>query len=356
MGHRESTPIDEAGRSVQDVLLVGAGPAGLAAAAHFRRAGLDLLHVEEGELAQTIRRFPAGVRLFSTRADLALPGLPFGPDPASSPTREEYIAYLEESAAAAGLEVESATTALSVEAREGRYYVELGGADGTRRTVETGSIVVASGGYFFPNILGIPGEDQPHVHHYFRSEIVSSAERMVVVGGRNSAIEAAVNIAEAGAQALLVYRKSRLPRSKIKPWLLPRLDTQIRAGRIRVQYRTVPIEVSPGGVVLRRAEGGSQFQPADALFLLTGYGTDYRILREAGIRFHKRTARPLFNQATLETRSPGIFLCGTVALRVGGKQATIENSHNHALLMMDSIKARARAGGRSDSTHTADGL
>ena len=331
---------------MHDVILVGAGPAGLAAALHFRRAGLDLLHVEEGKLAQTIRRFPAGVRLFSTRASLALPGLPFGPDPDSSPTREEYIAYLEESVAAAGLEVESTTTAVSAEAGSNSYQVDLSGADGTRRKVETGSIVVASGGYFFPNILDIPGENQPHVHHYFRSEIVRSGDRMVVVGGRNSAIEAAVNSAEAGAQALLVYRKSRLPRSKIKPWLLPRLDTQIRAGRIRVQYRSVPIEVTPRGVVLQETDGNSRLEPADAVFLLTGYGPDYRLLRDAGVRFHKRTARPLFDEATLETRSPGIFLCGTVALRVGREQATIENSRDHALLMLDSISARARARAR----------
>ncbi|MDA3948262.1 MAG: NAD(P)-binding domain-containing protein [Spirochaeta sp.] len=335
---------DESRReAAHDVLLVGAGPAGLAAAAHFRQAGLDLLHVEEGELAQTIRRFPTGVRLFSTRATLALPGFPFGPDPDTSPTREEYIAYLEESAAAAGLHVETATTAVSAEAVQGRYRVDLRGPDGARRTADACSVVVASGGYFFPNILGIPGEDRPHVHHYFRSEIVSPNERMVVVGGRNSAIEAAVNIAETGAEALLVYRKSRLPRSKIKPWLLPRLDTQIRAGRIRVRYRSVPLEVTPRGVVLRDADGNSPLQPADAIFLLTGYGPDYRLLRGAGIRFHKRTVRPLFTEGTLETRSPGIFVCGTVALRLRGEDATIENSRDHALLMLDSIRARCRA-------------
>lgn len=327
-------------RSAYDVLLVGAGPAGLAAALHFRQAGLDVLHVEEGALAQTIRRFPTGVHLFSPRQSLALPGVPFGPDPDSSPTREEYIAYLEESAAAAGLYVETSTTAVSAEAVQGRYHVDLRGPDGARRIADACNVVVASGGYFFPNTLGIPGEDQPHVHHYFRSEIVSPEELMVVVGGRNSAIEAAVNIAETGAEALLVYRKSRLPRSKIKPWLLPRLDTQIRAGRIRVRYRSVPLEVTPRGVVLRDAGGSSQLQPADAVFLLTGYGPDYRILKGADIRFHKRTARPLFTDTTLETRSPGIFLCGTVALRVRQEDATIENSRDHALLMMDTIRAR----------------
>jgi len=325
-----------------DVLLVGAGPAGLAAAVHFRQAGLDVLHVEEGELAQTIRRFPAGVRLFSTRTSLALPGFPFGPDPEDSPTREEYIAYLEETTETAGLRVETGTVAVSAEPAWGRYRVELRGPDGARRIAEACSVVVASGGYFFPNALGIPGEDLAHVHHYYKSEVVSPGARMVVVGGRNSAVEAAVNIAEAGAEAVLVYRKSRLPRSKIKPWLLPRLDAQIRAGRIRVQYRMVPLEITPQGVALHDADGHSRVEPANVVFLLTGYGPDYRLLRRSGVRFHKQTARPLFSQATLETRSPGIFLCGTVALRVGREQATIENSRDHALQMLDTIRARCR--------------
>jgi len=334
MSHQERAPVD--------VLVAGAGPAGIAAAIHFRQAGLDVLQVEEGELAQTIRRFPAGVRLFSTRRSLELPGFPFGPDAETSPTREEYIAYLEESSATAGLRVETGTVALSAEAARGRYRVELRGPDGARRNVEACSIVVASGGYFFPNVLGIPGEDDPSVHHYFKREVVSPGARMVVVGGRNSAVEAAVNIAEADAHALLVYRKSRLPRSKIKPWLLPRLDAQIRAGRIHVRYRSVPLEVTNRGIVLREAGGASWLQPADAVFLLTGYGPDYRFLKASGIRFHKQTARPLFTDTTLETRSPGIFLCGTVVLRVGGEQATIENSRDHALQMLDSIRSRCR--------------
>ena len=330
------------GGLAHDVVLVGAGPAGLAAAVHFRQAGLDVLHVEEGEPAQTIRRFPAGVHLFSTRAALALPGFPFGPDPDASPTREEYIAYLEESTATAGLHVETGTAAVSAEALQGKYRVELRGPDGSRRIAHACSVVVASGGYFFPNILDIPGEDLPHVHHYFRSEVLSAGARMLVVGGRNSAVEAAVNIAEAGAEATLVYRKSRLPRSKIKPWLLPRLDAQIRAGRIRVRYRSVPLEITRQGVMLREADGGSRVEPADEIFLLTGYGPDYRLLRNSGVRFHKQTVRPLFTAATLETRSPGIFLCGTVALRVEGEQATIENSRDHALRMLDSIRGRCR--------------
>ena len=164
------------------------------------------MHVDEGELAQTIRRFPAGVRLFSTRENLALPGFPFGPDPDSSPTREEYIVYLEESVTAAGLRVETETVAVATGTTPRRYRIDGIGSDGTRRTVEARNVVVASGGYFFPNIPGISGEDQSHVHHYFQNDVVSREGRFLVVGGRNSAVEAAVNIAEAGA-----LRAPRLP-------------------------------------------------------------------------------------------------------------------------------------------------
>ena len=303
-----------------------------------------MLHVEEGELAQTIRRFPAGVRLFSTRENLALPGVPFGPDPDSSPTREEYISYLEESVAAAGLSVEAGTVAVATGATPERYHIDVIASGEARRTVEARNVVVASGGYFFPNILGIPGEDQSHVHHYFQNDVVSREGQFLVVGGRNSAVEAAVNIAEAGASATLVYRKSRLPRSKIKPWLLPRLDAQLRAGRIRIRYRSVPRKITPKGVVLYDANGSSSIEPADTVFLLTGYGPDYRLLHELEVRFHKQTARPLFNQATLETRTPGVFVCGTVALQRYREPVTIENSRDHALHMLNSIRIRCDAG------------
>jgi thioredoxin reductase (NADPH) len=332
---------------LRDVLLVGAGPAGIAAALHFRSAGLDVLQVEDGDLAQTIRNFPTGVALFSTRGDLALPGYPFGPDPSQSPTREDYIAYLEQTAREAGLAVATHTKAVSAEAAEGVHHVVLEGPDGTRRRAAAASVVVASGGYFSPNVLGIPGEEEPHVHHHFRRELIEAGGRYLVVGGRNSAVEAAVTIAESDARVILAYRKARLPRAKIKPWLLPRFDAARRAGRIIVRYRTVPREITSEGAALADGDGRARGEPADLVFLLTGYGPDYRLLRNAGVPFHRRTGRPLFTAATLETRTPGVFLCGTVALRVDGEQATIENTRDHALRMLDTIRLRSRRAIRS---------
>jgi thioredoxin reductase (NADPH) len=327
-----------------DVLLVGAGPAGVAAALHFKHHNLRALHVEEGQLAQTIRNFPTGVRLFSARKDLALPGFPFTPDPENSPTREEYIAYLEQTAAAAGLNVHTAHRAVTAHSNGSHHMVTVTTPSGRPRQVATANLVVASGGYFSPNILEIEGETLSNVHHYFRSELVAPGRRFVVVGGRNSAIEAAVNIAEAGAEVVLVYRKSRLPRGRIKPWLLPRFDSARRRGRIRVHYRTVPEALTEGGAHLVDEAGGRRFEPADTVFLLTGYGPDYRLLRETGVRFHRQTGRPLFDPDTLETKTPGVFLCGTVVLKAHGEQATIENTRDHARRMLPRVRERLATG------------
>ncbi|MFW5827368.1 MAG: NAD(P)-binding domain-containing protein, partial [Alkalispirochaeta sp.] len=119
-----------------------------------------------------------------------------------------------------------------------------------------------------------------------------------------------------------------------------RLDAQRRTGRIRIRYRSVPHEITPKGVLLSEVNGRSSIEPADTVFLLTGYGPDYRLLRALGVRFHKQTGRPLFAEATLETRRPGVFVCGTVALKLNGEAVTIENSRDHALQMLDSIRAR----------------
>lgn len=326
-----------------DALVVGAGPTGLAAAAHLRGHGLSPWVVEEGLVAQTIRNFPRGVRLFSARENLTLPGLPFPGEPTSSPTREDYLAYLEAAPRRAGLEVATNTRAVTIRPREGSHGVVLANGDGKRYELTARNVIVASGGYFFPNVLGIPGEDLPYVHHYFRAELVDQLGRYVVVGGRNSAIEAAVHIAEAGAGVVIVYHKARLPRSKIKPWLLPRFDRQRRAGRIVVRYRSSPSKIGDGYVHLRGRSAEDETEYGDAVFLLTGYGPDYRLLKEAGVRFHRQTGRPLFDPKTLETKTPGIFVCGTVALKIRGEQQTIENGRDHAAAMLPRITHRVGA-------------
>ncbi len=320
---------------LHDVVLIGAGPAGLAAAAHLLDASLDLVHLEEGPLAQTIDRYPPGVRLYSPRRDLEFAGVPFGPDPDASPTREAYLAYLAQVAATLDhdLRLHSPATALHLGGDGEPHRVAHTGPHGASGVLRAQNVVVASGGYYRPIRLDIPGEDRDDVSHYYRGAADAAGRRILVCGGRNSAVEAAVELAEAGATVRLVYRGARLPRARLKPWLLPGLDAARRAGTVKVIYRSVPSAIGDRGVALQQtgADGTTRTwtEPADLTYLLTGYGPDLDLLRAAGVPVHRRTGRPLFDPDTLQTRTAGVFLCGTVVLKRHGEKATIANTRGH---------------------------
>ncbi|MBN1420076.1 MAG: NAD(P)-binding domain-containing protein, partial [Planctomycetes bacterium] len=220
--------------SPHDLVLIGAGPCGLAAAAEFRRAGLRYVHLEAGELAQTVRNFARKVRLFSTRDRLEIGGVPFGPDPRESPTREEFLAYLRQVTRTLGLRVRLNTRVVRIRSRAGLHVVEATRAGRSIVSVPARNVVVASGGYYAPRRLGIPGEDAPNVSHYVRDFGGHRGKRVLVVGGRNSAVEAAAAFAQRGARVTLAYRGARIPRKMIKPWLLPPFDAARAEGRIAV--------------------------------------------------------------------------------------------------------------------------
>ncbi len=320
------------------MVLVGAGPAGIAAAVTFRRAGLRFLHLEGGRLAQTIANFPAGIRLYSSRGELEIDGVPFDSRPEESPSREAYLQYLQAVCEERQLRVGTHTVALSVTPGDHAHQLRARNRDGSPRVIVTRNIAVASGGYYRPVLLGIPGEMLPHVSHYYAGYQDLRQKRVLVVGGRNSAVEAAVELAEHQADVVLAYRGARLPRSQIKPWLLPRLAEQRRRGHLDIRYRTVPLAIEPGRAALLSRGAHEERLDADRVLLLTGYGPDYALLSRAGVPVHRRTGRPLHHPRTLETHVEGIFLCGTVVLKWQGEKASISNTRNHGEVILDNMR------------------
>ena len=320
-----------------DVGLIGAGPCGIAAAVDFKKAGLDVVQLEEGAVAQTIANFPSGMRLYSSRKVLEIEGVAFSPSPDESPNREEYLVYLNEVARRYALGIRSRMKAVKA-VPNGRAYVLASRTDGVTKHHHVRNIVVANGGYVTPVLLGIPGEDSRNVFHFFRSDLSVEGQRILVVGGRNSAVEAAITLSDRNAEVILSYRGSRLPRKKIKPWLMPNLDAAKKSGRIRVLYRSNPLKFEGRSVVLSQGDGRSVIRNVDKVFLLTGYGPKYDFLSKSGVPFHTRTRKPLFNSRTLETRLPGIFLCGTIVLRWLGEKASIENTRSHGKIILENLR------------------
>ncbi|MDR4509166.1 MAG: NAD(P)-binding domain-containing protein [Candidatus Brocadiaceae bacterium] len=320
-----------------DVVLIGAGPTGIAAASEFKSAGLNYLHLESGRLAQTIFNYPNNIRLFSHRRYLQTGNICFPGKLDEAPTREEYLDYLNHVASQLELKIKLQSDAVELIPDNGNHCIRYQN-NGKKNEVFASNVVIASGGYFSPRLLDIPGESQKNVYHHFRTDMPISHKRVLVVGGRNSAIEASTTLVEKKAEVILSYRGSRLPRKKIKPWLLSPFDKARQKGAIQLLYRTVLRSIQKKQVTLLSDETKELTMDIDKIFLLTGYGPDYSILKNAAVPFHKRTNKPLFNQHTLETKIPGIFLCGTLVLAWQGKKASIENTLGHGKIILKNLR------------------
>jgi thioredoxin reductase (NADPH) len=323
--------------NVYDVVVIGAGPAGIATAVMFKQAGLRFAQFDSGNLAQTIHNFPMKIRLNSLRRNLEIAGIPLGRNPDEPPTREEYLEYLEGVVRRFDLPIMTQTIAEDF-VNGGIHHVLARKGDRTRFEYRSRNIVIATGGFLKPISLDIPGEEQENVSHYFRTEQDLRGMRVLIVGARNSAIEAAITLVQNGADVVLAYRGSRIPWGDIKSWLISPFKSACRKKLIRVIYRTVPVCIQDSRVELETDGSGVEILQFDHIYLLTGYGPDYKLLRNAGVSSHATTGRPIIDSRTLKTRVSGIFLCGTVILRWRGERTSIENTREQGKIILSNLR------------------
>src|SRR5512137_853902 len=266
-----------------DLVVVGAGPAGLATGIAAARAGLEYEIVEKGTLVNSIYRFPRGMTFFTTPELLELGNLPFV-TPYAKPTREEALQYYRRVADTHRLKVSPGERVESI-AREGDGFtvataVGRPGGVPVAWTRRARSVVVATGTYDQPNVLGIPGEDLPHVSHYFDEPHACHRRRVVVVGGSNSAAEAALVLFRAGAFVTLVHRRERLSGS-IKYWVKPDIENRITESAIAARFESEVVRIGPSSVEVEGPEGREEI-PAEVVYLLTGYHPDTALLERTG--------------------------------------------------------------------------
>jgi thioredoxin reductase (NADPH) len=337
----------------RDVLIVGAGPAGLAAAIAAQQAGLDHEVLEKGTLVNSIFHFPRNQVFFTTPELLEIGGLPFV-TPFEKPTRPEALRYYRRVVESFGLNVSLGEEVLSIRALDGGFGVETrpsraapasalepgstrGAGPATRRR-RGRFVIVASGYYDNPNRLDIPGEGLPHVSHYYVEAHGYYRQRVVVVGGKNSAALAALDLCRSGAQVTLVHRGERLSDS-IKYWIKPDIENRIKEGAIAARLSTHVREIRASSVLLEGPAGAEEL-PADAVFLLTGYRPDLRLLQEAGVRIDAQTLAPWHDAQSFETNVPGLFVAGSL---VSGRETTrifIENGRFHGEAIVAAIRPR----------------
>jgi len=380
-GLRPDAPTD----AVVDVAVVGAGPCGLAAGIALKRAGLRATILDRSCVVSGIYGYPTFMTFFSTAERLSIGGVPFVV-PTEKPTRRDALAYYRTLVRHFGLHVRQYETVERVErlratgSPEGRrsagsppdLSLLLAGADavtdsppagaatrlpsrfrlhsvtraGERRVTEAGAVVVATGYFGHPNRLGVPGEDLPHVTHLFKEGHEAFDQPVVVVGGGNSAVDAALDLYRAGARVTLVHFGPSLD-PNIKPWVRPDIENRIKEGSIAARFESRVCAIEPRDVVLATPQGEARV-PADHVYLMLGYQPNAALLHALAVPLDPTTGIPAHDPATMETAVPGVFIAGVLASGYDANKTFIENGRHHGDLIAAALAARDEGRGTRD--------
>ena len=318
---------------IRDVVIIGAGPAGLAAAIAATKAGLSYHVIEKGALVNSLLHYPTEMVFFTTPELMEIGGLPFV-SPHDKPSRMEALRYYRRVTDAFDLDIAFDCTVGSVARGRDGFAVDAV-TRGGRRTFHGRSVVMATGAYDFPNLIGLPGEDLPHVSHYYTAPHPFFRKRVVIVGGKNSAAEAALDLYRAGAHVTIVHRRDALGES-IKYWVKPDIENRIREGSVAARFNTHVVEITPTHVVVDHA-GVREALPADGVFLLTGYVSDNTLLRAAGVEIDPETCGPRHDPETYETNVPGLYVVGAMVAGKASGRIFIENGRFHGQVAINEI-------------------
>ena len=335
-------------KETTQVAIIGAGPTGIELAVALKQSGIAFLLFDAGQIGHTIAWWPKHTRFYSTSERIAIPGLPLTVFDQQHPTNDDYLAYLRGVVQQFDIQVHAYESVTSLEKSSEEGFRLTTEKKGKQHQYLARYVVLATGGMAKPRFLNIPGEDLPHVSHYLHNPHDYFQQELLVVGGRNSAVEYALRCWRAGARVTLSYRRQELPRTSIKPALLQDIETVIREGKIRFLQGTVPVEITANAVRLSQTdenrqprEGKEQILPFDFVLICSGYQADMSLFREIGVGLSGEEQAPIHNTDTMETNVDGVFVLGTAA---GGTQRKfshfIETSHAHVPKIVATIKAR----------------
>jgi thioredoxin reductase (NADPH) len=318
------------------VAIVGGGPTGIACAIELGRRGIPAVCYERGGPLESLYRFPEEMRWFSTRDRLDIAGVPFV-TPEVHPTRLETLAYYRGVAERFDVRIVAETAVESIRANPNGALTVVAGHPA--RSISAPAAILATGFFHNPKRLGVPGDDLPHVHSRFVSSYPFHGRDVVVVGGKNGASEAALDLYRHGARVTMVVRAVALS-DRVKYWIKPDLENRIRDGKIRALFSSRVLEITPGSVRVA-TPAGEESIPATAVFPLIGYEPDFALFQRCGIRLEGEKKVPAHDPETLESNVPNLYLAGAI---LGGREVGrifIENSRHHAGAIAAAIASRA---------------
>ncbi|HZG56972.1 YpdA family putative bacillithiol disulfide reductase [Paenibacillus sp.] len=328
---------------MEEVIIVGAGPCGLAAAIALQDAGIDAVVIEKYNIVHSIYRYPAHLHFFSTPELLEIGGYPF-PTPHEKPTRREALEYYRNVAQRRKLRIRPYEEATLIhKTAEGWFLVETE-RQGIKAFYEAKAVILATGYFDRPNRIGIPGEDLPHVSHYFTEAHPYAGTKVAIIGGNNSAVDAAMELARVGAAPTVVYRGDA-GKQKIKPWVRPLFESAVAKGAIRMLYRSRVVGIRPGFVAIESEDGAATETEADFVLALTGFRPDRTLLGGAGAETKPDTGAPVYDPETMETTVKGLYVAGVVASGEDANEVFIETGRHHGTKIVRHMLAARRCDG-----------
>jgi thioredoxin reductase (NADPH) len=318
--------VGDSGDIFYDVLTIGAGPTGLACAIDAQNAGFRVVLVDKGCLCNSLYHYPAHMTFFTTSELLEIGNVPF-PSPNPKPSRNEALEYYRKVAAHYALDVRQYQTVERVTGADGAFRVHLRDRFGRIGSLAARKLVVATGYYDLPNYLRVPGEDLPKVMHYYDDPHPYSGQDVVVIGGKNSAAIAALELWRHGARVTIVHRGPEMHRH-VKYWIKPDIENRIKAGEIAVHFNAHVLEIELDAVRLQTAKGELRLKN-DFVFALTGYHPDFDFLGSLGVQSEGADHLPICDPETLESNVPGIYLAGVIVAGKRTNEIFIENGRFH---------------------------
>jgi thioredoxin reductase (NADPH) len=335
-----TTPVSEESRSpTYDLLVIGAGPTGLACAIDAQNAGFRVILVEKGCLCNSLFHYPSHMTFFTTPELLEIGNIPFS-SPNAKPNRNEALEYYRQVAAHYRLEIRQYQTVDRVTGSDGSFQVQTRDRFDRTGILSARKLVVATGYYDLPNYLKIPGENLSKVLHYYDDPHPYSGLNVVVIGGKNSAAIAALELWRHGARVTLVHRGPEIHRH-VKYWIKPDIENRIKNGEVAAYFNTQILEIKPDTVALETPSGSVELKN-DFVFALTGYHPDFEFLEALGVRSQGPDRLPVCDPRTLESNVPGIYLAGVIVAGSRTHEIFIENGRFHGALIAKDLANKLR--------------
>ena len=318
-----------------DILIVGSGPCGLAVAIEAAKNGLTHLVLEKGSITESLRKYPKRMRFFSTAENIEIGGIPF-PISGVKATRDEALQYYRKVAGYYKLNFKLFAEVVDIQKIDHHFEVRTAAGDSYRAH----KVVIATGYFDFPRQLGVPGEDLPNVSNYYDEPFKYSYTKVVIVGGANSAVEAALELYRHDVDVTIVHKGDDF-RQTVKYWLIPDVKNRVREGKIKTKFNSIVREFRTDAVVIENTETGEiETLPADFVLSLVGYTPDAAFLKRAGIELKNGSLVPIYNPDTYETNVPGLYVSGTVIAGIHTEKVFIENGRDHAEAIIDHVLDR----------------